>query len=285
MSIINLSPIGLIVSERSEVKDDYWGNVVSRIVFVDGEVPVDLKGCSHLTVVFLMNQVKPEKVIYDARHPRNDISLPKTGILAQRGKNRPNKLGLSYAEIIKVTGDSIYLRGLDAIDVTPVIFVAPVLSGLMPPSEAVEEPSWLPPLMKQYYTSLKVAETMDSRLSALTPKDVVLSIEKFISLGCVEIKSEQSSSSSNKVLATLQLDSNIMPESALLGLHDYSHVIYICYASQAGSSDFSIGVFYGKIISINENQVKAEGLSDMENGCYQALDVKPYVKEFAPEFV
>ncbi len=41
------------------------------------------------------------KIVTSARHPRNDETLPKVGIFAQRGKNRPNQLGLTTVRILK----------------------------------------------------------------------------------------------------------------------------------------------------------------------------------------
>ena len=43
-------------------------------------------------------KVPDNKIVNGARHPRNNKEWPLTGILAQRGKNRINKLGLSRAE-------------------------------------------------------------------------------------------------------------------------------------------------------------------------------------------
>jgi tRNA (Thr-GGU) A37 N-methylase len=62
--------------------------------------------------VFMMNQVDPAKVETAARHPRNNKDWPKVGIFAQRGKNRPNQIGITVCQIKKVEGLKLHLIGL-----------------------------------------------------------------------------------------------------------------------------------------------------------------------------
>jgi len=72
------------------------------------------------------------------------------GIFAQRGKNRPNRLGVSVCEITGVAGRNLHVRGLDAIDGTPVLDIKPVLSGFLPRGE-LREPAWAREIMKDYW--------------------------------------------------------------------------------------------------------------------------------------
>ena len=55
---------------------------------------------SHVEVLFFMNQVEQGSVEKIARHPRNNPDWPKVGIFAQRGKNRPNQIGLTICRIL-----------------------------------------------------------------------------------------------------------------------------------------------------------------------------------------
>ena len=52
---------------------------------------------------------------------------PEVGIFAQRAKDRPNRLGLCTCALVAVEGASIVVRGLDAIDGTPVLDLKPYL--------------------------------------------------------------------------------------------------------------------------------------------------------------
>jgi tRNA (Thr-GGU) A37 N-methylase len=72
------------------------------------------------------------------------------GIFAQRGRNRPNRLGVSVCELVGAEGRRIRVRGLDAIDGTPVLDVKPYLSGFAPRGE-VREPAWARAIMERYW--------------------------------------------------------------------------------------------------------------------------------------
>ena len=85
-----------------------------------------------------------------ARHPRGRTDWPKVGILAQRGKGRPNRIGVTACRLISVDGLRLKVMGLDAIDGTPVLDIKPVMKGFLPRG-AVKEPEWAAELMKGYW--------------------------------------------------------------------------------------------------------------------------------------
>jgi tRNA-Thr(GGU) m(6)t(6)A37 methyltransferase TsaA len=62
-----------------------------------------------------------------AVHPRGDVGRPLTGVFSTRSQDRPNPIGLHEVEIIAVESDRLQVRGLEAIDGTPVIDIKPVL--------------------------------------------------------------------------------------------------------------------------------------------------------------
>ncbi|MFD0476032.1 TrmO family methyltransferase [Nonomuraea thailandensis] len=75
---------------------------------------------------------------------------PEVGIFAQRGKNRPNRLGVSRCRLLAVEGLDLRVRGLDAIDGTPVLDVKPYMAEFGPQGETVQ-PAWATELMRAYY--------------------------------------------------------------------------------------------------------------------------------------
>jgi tRNA-Thr(GGU) m(6)t(6)A37 methyltransferase TsaA len=151
---IMLKSIGSVNSPRVQAEDDLWGDVSSTITldattFTDDSL-AGLAQFSHVEVVFFMNQVRPDKIVSTARHPRNNTAWPKIGIFAQRGKNRPNQIGVTVCEVIKIDGLKILVRGLDAIDGTPVLDIKPYLTEFAPRGE-VRQPEWSKELMKHYF--------------------------------------------------------------------------------------------------------------------------------------
>jgi tRNA-Thr(GGU) m(6)t(6)A37 methyltransferase TsaA len=61
-------------------------------------------------------------------HPRDDPGNPLTGVFATRSADRPNPIGLHRVKVLKVEDERwLTVRGLEAIDGTPVIDIKPVL--------------------------------------------------------------------------------------------------------------------------------------------------------------
>ncbi|MDA9189648.1 SAM-dependent methyltransferase [bacterium] len=155
MSLINLkfNAIGTVKSTRTEVKDDKWDSEKSYIELSSDFTEESLFGLSdfsHAEIIFYMDQVNPEKVVNTARHPRNREDWPKVGIFSQRGKNRPNQIGLTICKIIKIEGTRLYLEGLDAVDGTPVLDIKPWVNEFAPRGET-SQPKWIGELMKSYW--------------------------------------------------------------------------------------------------------------------------------------
>ncbi len=151
--MINLSPIAFVKNIRAEIQDDHWGDVVS-IIELDSafgeEVLFQIESFSHAEIIFYFHLVDENKIETGARHPRNNQSWPKVGIFAQRGKNRPNRLGVTTVKILKREGRQLFVQGLDAIDGTPVLDIKPVIKEFLP-REEIRQPVWATELMKNYW--------------------------------------------------------------------------------------------------------------------------------------
>jgi tRNA-Thr(GGU) m(6)t(6)A37 methyltransferase TsaA len=150
---IRLQPVAILRSPRIEATDDFWGSVES-VIEIDSRFGADallgIDQFSHLEIVFLMHRVDPRTIETSARHPRERMDWPRVGIFAQRGKARPNRIGVSRCELVGVDGMNIRVRGLDAIDGTPVLDIKPWLAEFGPRGEVVQ-PDWSQELMRDYY--------------------------------------------------------------------------------------------------------------------------------------
>ena len=149
-----LTPIGHVRGGRADAIDDDWGASRAAIALdPDKFTPDALAGLadfSHAEVIFLFDKVPDDKIETGARHPRNRIDWPLVGIFAQRGKNRPNRLGLTTCRIVAVDGLTIEVEGLDAIDGTPVLDIKPVMVEFLPRGD-VRQPDWSHELMQGYW--------------------------------------------------------------------------------------------------------------------------------------
>jgi tRNA-Thr(GGU) m(6)t(6)A37 methyltransferase TsaA len=154
MTRFSVQPIGVVRASRSTTIDDDWDAVESRIDLdpdVLGEdAALGIDSFSHIEVVYLFHLVDPDGVCTGARHPRGRDDWPLTGILAQRAKDRPNRIGVTVCRVLGVDGRTVRVEGLDAVDGTPVLDVKPYLSGFAPRGE-VREPTWAVELMAGYW--------------------------------------------------------------------------------------------------------------------------------------
>ena len=151
--MIEIKPVAFVENLRTFPKDDHWGDVISEIKLAEGIHPDALKGIeefSHLDIIFYFHQVKEEHIQYKARRPRNNKNYPETGIFAQRGKNRPNRLGATVVTLLQKSGSKLVVKGLDAIDGTPVIDIKPVMKEFLPKGQIIQ-PKWSEDLMKVYW--------------------------------------------------------------------------------------------------------------------------------------
>lgn len=151
--VFQVEALAFVRGGRADPTDDNWGASRARIELADGvpeEALSSLDQFSHIEVIFVFDQVTPGEIVRGARHPRGRSDWPLVGIFAQRGKNRPNRLGVTVCRIVSVSGRAVEVEGLDAIDGTPILDIKPVMSGFLPRSE-VREPDWARELMKDYW--------------------------------------------------------------------------------------------------------------------------------------
>jgi tRNA-Thr(GGU) m(6)t(6)A37 methyltransferase TsaA len=154
VTTFEIQPIGVVRADRDEPTDDGWDSVPSRIeldpAVVDPDATLGLDGFSHIDVVFVFDQVRSDEVCRGSRHPRGRDDWPLVGILAQRAKDRPNRLGVTTCGVVKVDGTTIQVTGLDAIDGTPVVDIKPHMGGFEPRGPH-REPPWAVELMTGYW--------------------------------------------------------------------------------------------------------------------------------------
>jgi tRNA-Thr(GGU) m(6)t(6)A37 methyltransferase TsaA len=151
---IAVRPIGVVRGGRAEPVDDDWGGVEATIA-LDAErftpdVTEGLDEFSHVEVVFVFHRVDEATITTGARHPRGNEDWPAVGILAQRAKGRPNRIGTTTCELVGVDGLHLAVRGLDAIDGTPVLDVKPYMTEFAPRT-ATRQPRWSTELMDAYW--------------------------------------------------------------------------------------------------------------------------------------
>ena len=142
---ITLRPMGVVRNRIKEPMSHGWEEVTSRIVLRRelAEALLGLDGYSHIQVLFWPHQVPDEVRGSKPRlHPRDDPANPLQGILATRSQIRFNPILVSVVPLLAVKANVLHVRGLDAVDGSPVLDVKPYI----PHHDSIREvkvPQWV----------------------------------------------------------------------------------------------------------------------------------------------
>jgi tRNA-Thr(GGU) m(6)t(6)A37 methyltransferase TsaA len=126
-----IGPIGWVESslkerakaprQGSEGAPDAW--LLIRPEFAEGLHGIKLG--QEIVVLTLLHEARRDLLKV---HPRDDEANPLTGVFATRSSDRPNPIGLHRTKILQIVDQCrLLVRGLEAIDGTPVIDIKPVL--------------------------------------------------------------------------------------------------------------------------------------------------------------
>jgi tRNA-Thr(GGU) m(6)t(6)A37 methyltransferase TsaA len=152
--MFTMFPIGVVRCSRTDVTDDYWGDVECTIE-ISPELPAEsldgIEEFSHAEIFFVFDQVDASTAaVTHKRHPRNNPKWPEVGVFAMRAKRRPNRLGATIVRILGREGRTLRVAGLDAVDGTPVVDIKPVLAEFLPQGP-VTQPAYTHELMRDYW--------------------------------------------------------------------------------------------------------------------------------------
>src|SRR5512136_492582 len=85
----------------------------------------DIEGFSHLLILWVFHRAGDCELVGKA--PTDDRPH---GVFSTRSPRRPNPIGLSTVELMRREGASLYLRGIDMLDGTPVLDIKPYTSSV-----------------------------------------------------------------------------------------------------------------------------------------------------------
>lgn len=151
---ITLDAVGFVRNGRSDLSDADWGPLESRLELMPpfAGAADGLDQWSHAIVLtWLHADPGGEAPPADwRRRPRGRADLPRLGVFAQRGRMRPNPVGVTTVAIVRVEPGVVVVRGLDAIDGTPVLDVKP-WAAVFDGADAPRLPGWFAEMMRGYF--------------------------------------------------------------------------------------------------------------------------------------
>ena len=118
---ITFNPIGYVESDfNAPARPEIMAAAESRVVlgpeFVEGLT--GLKAGQRVMVVFHFHLVQSYALL---QHPRGDRSRPRRGVFALHTPYRPNPIGVTVVDLLSVEGNVLRVRGLDALNGTPIL--------------------------------------------------------------------------------------------------------------------------------------------------------------------
>jgi len=125
---IELTPIGFVKTEVKEIPrhwtiSDAEGSIVIDEQYREGLK--DIKIGQRIAVLFYFHQspqFTPDLLVQKPPHHNERL-----GVFSICSPVRPNPLGMSVVEVLKVDGCTIHIKGLDMIDGTPVLDIKPAV--------------------------------------------------------------------------------------------------------------------------------------------------------------
>ncbi|MFA5327590.1 MAG: tRNA (N6-threonylcarbamoyladenosine(37)-N6)-methyltransferase TrmO [Prolixibacteraceae bacterium] len=127
---ISYLPIGIIKTPFSEISNmpiqPTGAAKISGIIELNPEFASglkDLDGFSHIILLYHLHRITGYKLsvvpfMDDKSH----------GIFATRSPARPNPIGISIVELLKVEGNRLFIEGVDMLNETPLLDIKPFFS-------------------------------------------------------------------------------------------------------------------------------------------------------------
>ena len=124
--VIPFRSIGHVENEFQEPATPEAIRSVESHIVLDPALVAGLKGLEpgrQVMVVFHFHRAPGQ---YDlVQHPRGDSSRPRRGVFALCSPHRPNPIGVTVVDLVAIEGNVLRVRGLDAINDTPVLDLKP----------------------------------------------------------------------------------------------------------------------------------------------------------------
>ena len=125
----DINPIGIIHSPHKSIEDmpiqpkgasEVVGHVIVHDEYIDGLQ--DLDGFSHIYLLYSFHKATRTEM-----HVTPFMDKQTRGVFATRSPLRPNHIGISIVNVIRVEGNKVFVKGLDILDETPLLDIKPYI--------------------------------------------------------------------------------------------------------------------------------------------------------------
>jgi tRNA-Thr(GGU) m(6)t(6)A37 methyltransferase TsaA len=139
----DINPIGIIHSPHKSVEDmpiqpkgasEVSGHIIVDEKYIEGLQ--DLDGFSHIYLLYSFHQAKRTEM-----HVTPFMDKQTRGVFATRSPLRPNHIGISIVNLIRVEGNKVFVKGIDILDGTPLLDIKPYIEAFDAVTDSVS--GWL----------------------------------------------------------------------------------------------------------------------------------------------
>ena len=162
-----LRPVAIVKNERKEPSlvcrdqdldhdqetstGQRWREAISEIIFGEDyrECLDGIEGFSHIMVIYWSHKAGEEACSVKKVHPAGKKDYPLVGVFCTRSPARPNPVCVTIVELLERKSKVLLVKGLDAIDGSPVIDIKPHLPPYDAPAD-MKLPDWMQSLIEQF---------------------------------------------------------------------------------------------------------------------------------------
>ena len=130
MSTIALRPIGQVESPLKEpagAPKQADEGAPEAVLAIESQFAAGLTGLEagdEIVVLTWLDRAQRDVLV---NHPRSDRSRPVAGVFTTRSPHRPNPIGIHQVTVAAIDGGRVRVRGIEAIDGTPILDIKGVL--------------------------------------------------------------------------------------------------------------------------------------------------------------
>jgi tRNA-Thr(GGU) m(6)t(6)A37 methyltransferase TsaA len=123
---IEIEPIGIVSTDAKDIPRSWTVSEVEGSLIIDKAYQdglSDIKPGQRIYVIFQFH--KSPTFTSQFLKIKPPIRADKLGVFSTHSPFRPNPIGLSLLDVIKVDGNIIHVKGLDMLDQTPILDIKP----------------------------------------------------------------------------------------------------------------------------------------------------------------
>jgi tRNA-Thr(GGU) m(6)t(6)A37 methyltransferase TsaA len=133
-----MKPIGIIKTPFTQIENmpiqpkgakDIEGKIIVDEIYKDGLK--DLEGFSHIYLIYHFHKADKVKLIV-----KPFLDTKERGVFSTRSPLRPNHIGISIVELIKIEGNELFIKGADILDHTPLFDIKPYIEKFDHPEKS-----------------------------------------------------------------------------------------------------------------------------------------------------